>query len=138
MANDRIQVVLVPIVVVSIVLAGTRAQGKTPSTSQAPIERHHAETGRASWYGKAHQGQHTASGERFDMHALTAAHRTLPFGTIVRVTDLRSGRAVNVRINDRGPFRRGSVIDLSYEAARKLGIVSRGTARVELTVISRG
>jgi rare lipoprotein A len=72
------------------------------------------------------------------MHALTAAHRTLPFGTIVRVTDLRSGRSVNVRINDRGPFRRDRIIDLSYEAARKLGVVARGTARVEITVVDRG
>jgi rare lipoprotein A len=69
------------------------------------------------------------------VHALTAAHRTLPFGTIVRVTCLKSGKSVNVRINDRGPFRSGRIIDLSYEAARRLGIVSRGAARVELTVI---
>ena len=72
------------------------------------------------------------------MHALTAAHRTLPFGTIVRVTNLGNGRSVSVRINDRGPFRQGRIIDLSYEAARRLGIVSRGTARVEITVIDHG
>jgi rare lipoprotein A len=71
------------------------------------------------------------------MHALTAAHRTLPFGTIVTVTDLKNGRSVNVRINDRGPFRHDRIIDLSYEAARKLGIVSRGTARVEIRVVDR-
>jgi rare lipoprotein A len=71
------------------------------------------------------------------MHALTAAHRTRPFGTIVRVTDRGSGRSVNVRINDRGPFRRGRIIDLSYAAARKLGFVARGTARVEITVVDR-
>jgi rare lipoprotein A len=71
------------------------------------------------------------------MHALTAAHRTLPFGTIVRVTNLRSGSSVNVRINDRGPFRSDRIIDLSYEAARKLGFVAHGTARVELTVVDR-
>ena len=69
------------------------------------------------------------------MHALTAAHRTLPFGTIVRVTHLKSGRSVDVRINDRGPFHSGRIIDLSYEAARKLGSVGRGTARVKVTVI---
>ena len=120
---------LLPIVVLSIVL---------PAASPASVERHDAETGKASWYGKAHHGQITASGERFDIHALTAAHRTLPFGTIVRVTDLRSKRSVNVRINDRGPFRRDRIIDLSYEAARRLGVVSRGTARVKITVIRRG
>jgi len=138
MANHRIRVELLPIFFASIVLAGDCAQGKAPSTSPASIERRHAETGQASWYGKARHGRRTASGEHFDMHALTAAHRTLPFGTIVRVTDLRSGRSVNVRINDRGPFRRGRVIDLSYEAARKLGILTRGTARVGITVIHRG
>jgi rare lipoprotein A len=119
---------LLPIVVLSIVL---------PAASPASIERHHAETGQASWYGKAHHGERTASGEPFDIHALTAAHRTLPFGTIVRVTDLRSKRSVTVRINDRGPFRRDRIIDLSYEAARRLGVVSRGTARVKVTVIGR-
>ena len=127
--------VLLPVLFASIMLAGGCAQRKAPSSSPASIERHRAATGQASWYGKAHQGQHTASGELFDMHALTAAHRTLPFGTIVRVTDLRSGRSVNVRINDRGPFRRDRIIDLSYEAARKLGFVARGTARVEITVV---
>ena len=93
---------------------------------------------KCSFHSRGVHGQRTASGERFDMHALTAAHRTLPFGTIVRVTDLRSGRSVNVRINDRGPFRRDRIIDLSYEAARKLGVVARGTARVEITVVDRG
>jgi peptidoglycan lytic transglycosylase len=135
MASDRVRIELLPILLVSIVLAGACAQRKAPAASPASIERRHVETGQASWYGKAHQGELTASGEHFDMHALTAAHRTLPFGTIVRVTYLKTGKSVNVRINDRGPFRSGRIIDLSYEAARRLGIVARGTARVELTVI---
>ena len=135
MASDRLRVELLPIVLVSIVLAGACAQRKGPSASPASIQGQHVETGQASWYGKAHHGELTASGERFDMHALTAAHPTLPFGTIVRVTQIKSGKSVNVRINDRGPFRSGRIIDLSYEAARRLGIVARGTARVELTVI---
>ena len=129
---------LLPILLGSIVLAGGCAPRKAPSATPASIAPQGVETGQASWYGKAHQGQVTASGERFDIHALTAAHRTLPFGTIVRVTDLRSKRSVNVRINDRGPFRRDRIIDLSYEAARRLGVVSRGTARVKITVIRRG
>jgi rare lipoprotein A len=135
MESNRVRLNLVPILLVSIVVAGACAQRKGLSASPASIERQHVETGQASWYGKAHQGKLTASGERFDMHALTAAHRTLPFGTIVRVKHLKSGKSVNVRINDRGPFRTGRIIDLSYEAARRLGIVSRGAARVELTVI---
>ena len=137
MENYRTRVELLPILFASIVLAGDCAQAKAPSTAPASIERHHAERGQASWYGKARHGQRTASGEHFDMHALTAAHRTLPFGTIVRVTNLSSGRSVNVRINDRGPSRRDRVIDLSYEAARKLGFVARGTARVEITVVDK-
>ena len=135
MTNARIRVELLPIILALIMIAGACAQRKEPSSSPASIERHRAETGQASWYGKAHHGKRTASGERFDMHALTAAHRTLPFGTIVRVTDLRSGKSVKVRINDRGPFRNDRIIDLSYEAARKLGFVARGTARVEITVV---
>lgn len=137
MAGHGIRVELLPILFASYVLAGACVQGKAPSTSPASIEHHRAETGWASWYGKAHDGERTASGERFDMHALTAAHRTLPFGTIVRVTHLESGRSVIVRINDRGPFRRDRIIDLSYEAARELGIVAGGAARVEITVIER-
>ena len=135
MASDRDRIQLLPILLVSIVLAGACAQRKGTPASPASIERQGVETGQASWYGKAHHGALTASGERFDMHAMTAAHRTLSFGTIVRVTHLKSGKSVNVRINDRGPFRSGRIIDLSYEAARRLGFVDRGTARVRLTVI---
>jgi len=89
--------------------------------------------GLASWYGrKRMQGRRTASGERFDRHALTAAHRTLPFGTIVEVREPRSGRTVRVRINDRGPLSRKREIDLSYAAARQLGILGAGVAQVEI------
>ncbi len=90
--------------------------------------------GKASWYGRGFQGKKTASGERFDMHQLTAAHRTLPFGTLVRVREVQSGKEVLVRINDRGPYAAGRLIDLSYEAARQLGMVGSGEAEVELNV----
>lgn len=119
-----------------IALAGACAGRRAPAT--APAAGRHTETGLASWYGRAHHGKRTASGERFDMHDFTAAHRTLAFGSIVRVTNLKSGRSVKVRINDRGPFRDGRIIDLSYAAARKLGMVRRGTTRVEITMIERG
>jgi rare lipoprotein A len=92
------------------------------------------QVGLASYYGREHDGRRTASGEIFDMNEMTAAHRTLPFGTRVRVTDLANGRQVTVRINDRGPFRRGRILDLSYAAARKLGIVGRGVAKVRVAV----
>jgi rare lipoprotein A len=90
--------------------------------------------GMASFYGKndGHNGGRTASGERFDRNSLTAAHRTLPFGTHVRVTNLRNGRTVVVRINNRGPFIRGRIIDVSYGAARELGFVDRGVTQVRI------
>jgi rare lipoprotein A len=86
----------------------------------------------ASWYGAEHHGKRTASGEPFDMHALTAAHRTLPFGTRVVVTNLVNGRRVTVRINDRGPFVSGRGIDLSYAAARALRAIGRGVVPVHI------
>src|SRR5207344_2364858 len=85
-----------------------------------------SETGTASWYGKAHHGQPTASGETYDMHALTAAHRSLPLGTRVLVTNVKNDRSVEVRINDRGPFVRGRILDLSYAAAQQLGALTDG------------
>lgn len=92
--------------------------------------------GVASWYGRAFHGRRTANGERFDMHALTAAHPTLPLATLVRVTNLDNGRSIAVRINDRGPFAGGRIIDLSRAGARALGFEARGTARVRVTVIA--
>jgi len=89
-------------------------------------------TGTASFYGRRFHGRRTANGERFDMNALTAAHRTLPFGSMVRVTNPSNGRSVTVRINDRGPFSRGRVIDVSRAAAKELGLIRRGHAAVEL------
>jgi len=91
------------------------------------------ECGGASWYGDKFAGKRTASGVKFDPNAMMAAHRTLPFGSRVRVTDRRSGRSVTVRIVDRGPHVRGRVIDVSKAAARKLGFLARGTARVCIT-----
>lgn len=94
-------------------------------------------SGVASYYGRKFHGRLTANGERFDMNAMTAAHKTLPFGTRVRVTNARNGRSVIVRINDRGPFIRGRTIDLSRGAAQKLGMISSGHARVQLDIVSR-
>jgi rare lipoprotein A len=94
------------------------------------------ESGMASWYGKAFHGRRTASGERYDMNALTAAHPRLPFGTKVRVTCQRNGKSVVVRINDRGPYARGRIIDLSFAAARRLELVQRGEDAVKLEVLS--
>lgn len=93
------------------------------------------QVGVASFYGQREQGNWTASGERFDMNRLTAADRTLPFGTIVRVTDLATGRSVVVRINDRGPFWPHRIIDLSVGAAKRIGLYRQGLARVRLRIL---
>lgn len=92
------------------------------------------ERGQASWYGPGFHGRRTASGERYDMYALTAAHKTLPFGTLVRVRSLVTGREVEVRINDRGPFSAGRVIDVSQAAAEALGMLGMGVKDVLLLV----
>ena len=92
--------------------------------------------GLASWYGPGFHGARTANGERFNQHAMTAAHRTLPFGTQVRVTNVNNGRSVVVRINDRGPFTGGRVIDLSMAAAQTIGMVSSGVAPVQIEVLN--
>jgi rare lipoprotein A len=93
--------------------------------------------GKASWYGKPFHGRLTASGERYDMHAPTAAHKSLPFGTRVRVTNLDNGKHTVVRINDRGPFVKGRIIDLSYGAAKQIQMLQSGVVRVKLEVLSR-
>lgn len=91
--------------------------------------------GLASWYGQRHQGHATASGEIYDTSKLTAAHRTLPFGTRLRVTNVENGRSVVVRVNDRGPWVKDRVLDVSMAAARALGMVGDGVARVEIVVL---
>jgi peptidoglycan lytic transglycosylase len=91
-----------------------------------------SERGYASWYGPQFHGRRTANGEVYDMNAMTAAHRELPFGTVVEVRNLDNGRRVQVRINDRGPFVRGRIIDLSRAAAEAIDMIGSGTARVEL------
>jgi rare lipoprotein A len=93
------------------------------------------EYGTASYYGTEFEGRHTASGKTFNPLALTAAHRTLPFGTKVRVTSMQTRWSLIVRINDRGPFKPGRIIDLSYEAARRLGVLNEGTFKVKLEIL---
>jgi rare lipoprotein A len=94
--------------------------------------------GVASYYAHEFHGRTTASGETYDMNALTAAHRTLPFHTRVRVMNLENSRSIEVRINDRGPFKEGRVIDLSFKAALELGIIARGTAPVRIQILEFG
>ena len=109
-----------------------------PPLPSNPYELRETERGGASWYGARFHRRRTASGELFDMRALTAAHRTLPFGTRVCVRSLLTGRAVEVRINDRGPFHPGRVIDLSQAAAEKLGSKGLGIKQVALAPLTQG
>lgn len=95
----------------------------------------HSQVGLASWYGKPFHGRTTASGERYDMHALTAAHRTLAFGTRVRVVNLKNGKSVVVRINDRGPFVKGRIVDVSRRAADQLAFRQDGVTKVRVEVL---
>src|SRR5262249_37783028 len=104
-----------------------------PATSGVePLPPSRVQVGIASWYGKGFHGRTTASGEVYDMHQVTAAHRTADLGTYALVTNLENGQAVRVRINDRGPFKRNRILDLSYAAARQLDLVRSGSARVKV------
>jgi rare lipoprotein A len=94
------------------------------------------EQGVASWYGKSHHGRRTASGDTFDMNKLTASHRSLPFGTEVTVTNLANGRSATLIVNDRGPYGRGRLLDVSRRAARDLGFLDAGVARVRVTAVA--
>jgi rare lipoprotein A len=98
---------------------------------------HYDEVGIASWYGPQHQGRPTADGEIFDMRRPSAAHKTLPLPSIVEVRNLENGRKIRVRVNDRGPFADGRIIDLSREAADQLGFLQKGTAKVRVRYIGR-
>ena len=111
--------------VAALVLAG--ASAGLSGAEAKPIQ-----SGGASWYGPGFHGRKTASGERFNTHALTAAHRSLPFGTRLEVTNLENDRSVVVRVNDRGPFVRGRIVDLSLAAAKALGMAKDGVTRVRL------
>jgi rare lipoprotein A len=106
-----------------------------PPSAPAPPASTFTQVGLASWYGNAHAGRRTASGEPFDPGALTAAHRTLPLGAVVRVTNLANRRSVEVRINDRGPADLSRVIDLSKRAAEDLDFTADGTTRVRIELI---
>ena len=121
-------------VIFSLLLLFFVAACATVQRPAAP-EIGYREVGIASWYGKEFHGRRTANGEIYDMNGLSAAHRTLPLGTILSVTNLGNGQSIQVKLNDRGPFVAGRILDLSYGAASRLGIVGTGTARVMIEVV---
>ncbi len=114
----------------SVVVLALTACSSTPEIAATKTQ-----SGIASWYGPGFQGRKTASGERFNMNTYTAAHRTYAFGTKLCVKNLRNGRGVTVRVNDRGPFARGRVVDVSRKAAQSLGMIRSGTASVRVSVV---
>lgn len=113
----------------------TACAPRTAAPAMRSVDRGWYEEGEASWYGPGFHGNRTASGEVYDMEALTAAHRELPFGARVRVVNVDNGKQTLVRINDRGPFARGRVLDVSRAAARELGMIGSGTAHVRIEVL---
>ncbi|WP_066798765.1 septal ring lytic transglycosylase RlpA family protein [Sphingomonas soli] len=115
--------------------AGTASHARAPGLESPDLA---ISTGTASYYADRFSGKRTASGEAYDPEDFTAAHRSLPFGTRVRVTDMASGRSVVVRVNDRGPWGKGRLIDLSRAAARELGLIQRGHAQVQLDPATSG
>lgn len=122
---------ILPLLLALLIASG--CGGGKRSGADAP--QRYEETGLASWYGKPFHGRTTASGERYDMNELTAAHRTLAFGTVVDVKNLENGREVRVRITDRGPFVDGRIIDLSRAAARKIAMIEAGVVRVRIVAV---
>jgi peptidoglycan lytic transglycosylase len=116
-------------------LSGCASRHQAPSAFQPSYPLGFVERGQASWYGPGFHGHRTANGERYDMYQLTAAHRTLPLGSIAEVRSLTTGRQITVRINDRGPFARGRILDLSFAGAQAIGMIGRGTDDVELRVL---
>ena len=128
----------------AVLFAGVVVGGSVTAQPARPVQAARlppvpdmVQVGTASWYGRWHQGRVTAAGERFDMYGLTAAHKTLPLGTRIRVTNLTNQRSALLRINDRGPYTYGRVLDVSYGAAQKLGFVNAGLAPVRIMVIPR-
>jgi rare lipoprotein A (peptidoglycan hydrolase) len=129
---------IVALAIVGLLCANSAAR-ETPGPLSYAVPPHsvleHAmfiQSGKASWYGRWHHGRKTASGERYNMYQMTAAHKSLPLGTIVRVTNPANGKTVKVKINDRGPYVAGRIIDLSAAAARALGMSRKGTARLRI------
>jgi len=127
---------LLPVAAVSALALLAGCSRAVMTTPPVPPTAGAEQVGFASWYGFAHHGRRTASGEVFDMYQLTAAHRTLPFGTRLLVTNRDTSQSTEVRVNDRGPFVEGRILDVSYAAARQLGAVGPGVIPVRLRVVS--
>jgi len=143
--NSKFEILFLVLALMLIVGCAHRGarqpSGSSPAPTPAPtpvaeiVEEGYTEKGIASWYGEPYHGRRTASGEVYDMHRMTAAHKTLPFGSIVKVNRRDTGADVKVRVNDRGPFIEGRIIDLSFAAAKKIGLDRDGVAPVKIKVV---
>lgn len=127
---------LIVILFIAVIFTGCSSTStKQTNSKTSQYSRNHQLRGQASWYGKNYHGKLTASGEKYNMRAYTAAHKTLPFGTIVKVTNTNNGKSVDVKINDRGPFVAGRVIDLSPKAFNKIGDTNQGLFPVTIEIL---
>ena len=122
----------------TVKVSKTSVSGQVKKVSYSPVsaKAKFASSGVASYYGPGFHGRRTANGETFNMHAMTAAHRTLPFGTLIKVTNLSNGKSTIVRVNDRGPYVGNRVIDLSVAAAKEIGSTHSGVAQVSLEIVN--
>jgi len=127
--------------VAGLIALSAKTEARSSASVQPPralvVPKEESETGEASWYGEEFQGNETANGEIYDLNGLTAAHPTLPFGTTVRVTNLKNSKNILLRINDRGPYIGRRLIDVSKAAAKRLGFIYSGTTRVRVEVVAR-
>ena len=132
LASRKPAALVLSLAVSASVIASPLAKPDASTPAVGTVKTHRwFQIGRASWYGRGFQGKRTATGERFDMNSLTCAHRTLPLGSWLRVTNLSNKRSTFVRVNDRGPYAPHAIVDLSYAAAQKLGLLGNGDVRVE-------
>jgi len=141
------------IVIITMLMFSFQSCTPAPRFRDNPVRKHQSKkaiksskhfkvgqilTGKSSWYGPKFHGKQTANGEKYDMHGMTAAHKELPFDTWIEVTNLENGKKCNVRINDRGPFAKKRILDLSKGAAVKIGLDKMGVAKVKIRIISLG
>ncbi|MFV0456786.1 MAG: septal ring lytic transglycosylase RlpA family protein [Pseudomonas sp.] len=135
----RLRIWLLAPLSLALLVSGCADRAPMPSSPEAHTppssQSHFSQRGKASYYARMHHGQRTASGELHDQRAMVAAHRSLPFGTRVRVTNLRNNKQVTVRINDRGPFVRGRIVDLSRAAAERIGMIDEGVVGVRIETL---
>ena len=141
--NHKILLIIISLILYSCgptIAYGDYINSDGMSRKEIEAIRTHPEVqiGIASYYGKKFHRKLTANGQRFNMYKVSAAHKTLPLGTRVKVTNLNNGKSIRLTINDRGPFKKGRILDLSYKAAQKLGFVNEGTTKVRIDVIKLG